>query len=185
MACIPTEHESLTQRAQGPSSASQPDGTLGIMGTTFDIIPMGPRELPEAAIARIYEGGMSIRWAESEDGWGASATTIMETEGTPWRPAEDWRDPIVERLAALHDWRRDDSESVICFWDPDVLWQVELGLEDVTLRLRRGVDYDSSEPSDAELLRVFSSLPAVVHQPDNGWWMLLDEIDDEFRLLGR
>ena len=155
------------------------------MGITFDIIPIAPHESPEAAIARIYEGGLSIEWTESEGEWNASARTITESEVTPWRPGNDWRDRIVERLEALHTWSREDSESVLYFWDPDFRWQVELNRDDATLRMRRDVDPRSSELTDAELLRVFNVLPSVLHQPYNGWWMVLNDIDDEYRLLER
>ena len=154
------------------------------MGITFDIIPMGPGEAPEAAIARVYEGGISIDWVETDDGWAASAATPQESVGPRWRPPQGWRDPLVERVAALHDWQREDTDEFIYFWHSDVLWQVEFGPEDVTFRRRRGVGDNSRGPTDADLLRVFADLPAVVHQPANGWSMTLDEIDDDFELLG-
>jgi len=155
------------------------------MGITFDIIPMAPHESPEAAIARIYEGGLSIGWTNSADGWVASATSIAESEDPPWRPSDDWRDEIVKRLEALHNWSREDSDSDIYFWDPDFLWQVELDRDGATLRTRRDVGASASELTDAKLLRVFNAVPTVVHQPYNGWWMVLDELDDDYRLLKR
>ncbi len=129
------------------------------MGVTAEVIPLAPGETPEAAIARTREGS--------------------ET----WRPPADWGEACIARLEAIHRWRREDGPSVVYLWAPDAHWQVEIKPADATLRRRRHTKRRSAV-SDAELLGSFADHPAIIHLADDGTWVSLTDLPDDFEIPG-
>lgn len=155
------------------------------MGITFDITPIGPDESPQDAIARAYGGGLRLGWDETDDGWEASDDPI-ETGASDWTPPAGWAEPVIERLLERYPYQReDDANGGVCLWDVEVLWQVEFSADGVTLRRRRAARNDPPAPTDAELLRAFAGIHAVVHHNADEWWAIVDQAaaDDSLRLL--
>jgi hypothetical protein len=154
------------------------------LGITFDITPMGPHETPEDAIARAYGGGVRVTWEETDDGW-VAVEEPTEPGTSEWNPPKGWAGPVIERLLARYPYQREDTGGCTYLWDTDVLWQIEFSNDGVTLRRRARASNNPPAPTDAEVLRAFVGVPAVVHVNGDDWWTLLEEAaaDDEFRLL--
>ncbi|MEQ8842278.1 MAG: hypothetical protein RIB98_14940 [Acidimicrobiales bacterium] len=155
------------------------------MAITFDITPIGPGESPEAAMARIYGGGLQISWTETDDGW-ETVDEHIEDSVSEWEPPSGWAKPVIERLLELYPYQREDDEGGgICLWDTPVTWQVEFFRGGVTLRRRPRASNEPPAPTDAELLGAFAGIHAVVHFNGDEWWAIVEEAanDDSLCLL--
>ncbi|GJM36794.1 MAG: hypothetical protein DHS20C19_01610 [Acidimicrobiales bacterium] len=127
------------------------------------------------------DGGYRVRGQETDAGW-ESATNDIVAPVARWDPPTGWRAPLVDAVAATFAWNRDDEGTAIFFWHPDVGWQVEFSTTGVLFRRRRlPGEYALA---DADVLRPFCGTPAVIHDDDENWWTLPDELPDDASMYG-
>src|SRR3546814_825629 len=161
------------------------------MGVTVDLIPRLPGEDPERAIARIYEGGVALRWdGETE----SMVIELIDSDGerieeAPPGAFDPWRAEVRRRLADLHPWLVEIDGTRTFLWSRNCSWQFEIDddADSITLRARRGWDPDPDLPilDDAELLEAFDGLCTILHWPDAyGSWCDLDDPDDRPTPIG-
>lgn len=160
------------------------------MRVTVDLIPRLPGEDPARAIARIYEGGVAIRWDNETE----SMTIGPIEDGEPIVEAppgafDPWRAEVRGRLADLHPWLMEVDGTCTYLWSRNFEWQIEIddATDHITLRARRGWDPDPALPilDDSELLSAFDGLQTTLHGPDaHGTWCDLDDPDDRPLLIG-
>lgn len=83
---------------------------------------------------------------------------------------------MIERLLDRYPYQRLDFEDGgICLWDTEVIWQVEFFRGGVTLRRRPLASNEPPAPTDAELLRAFAGIHAVVHFNLDDWWAIVED----------
>lgn len=138
------------------------------MGVTVDVIPRLPGESSEAAIARIYDGGMEIVLDV-----GALTSSVEEivsdVEPAPEAAFDEWRAEVLRRLYELFpDWCSEEEEGLPILWAPGCEWQVEFISDGITLRARR-CDAREPGPGQADLFGAFVGLRTTVHWPDGGY----------------
>src|SRR3546814_14924866 len=98
------------------------------MGVTVDLIPRLPGEDPERAIARIYEGGVALRWdGETE----SMVIELIDSDGerieeAPPGAFDPWRAEVRRRLAAPHPWLVEIAGTRPLRWSRYCSWQVEI-----------------------------------------------------------
>ncbi len=138
------------------------------MGVTVDVIPRLPGESSEAAIARIYDGGMEIVLDV-----GALTSSVEEivsdVEPAPEGAFDEWRAEVLRRLYELFpDWCSEEEEGLPILWAPGCEWQVEFIPDGITLRARR-CDAREHGPGQAALFGAFVGRRTPVHWPDGGY----------------
>lgn len=145
---------------------------------TVDVIPLVPGESAEAAIARIYEGGVAIVFDPTDD---SIRLEPVHDDGDGRGPVpegffEAWWSTVSGRLwAAFEGWDHEVVDGFDHLWAPGCRWQVEWGGADVTLRYRRSTDPAAPGLSDQDLLGCFVGVDAVLHWPDDhGSYLALD-----------
>lgn len=148
------------------------------MGTTVDVIPVLPGETPERAIARVYEGGVSID-VDTDVGEAWMETIDNDVEAAPDGAFDGWRAEVQRRLFELFPgWSMEDDDGNRCLWTAGYRWQIEFCTDSITLRSRRVVNPDEPGPDDESLLAVFAGLRTILHWPDDyGTYVDLDDPD--------
>lgn len=143
------------------------------------MIPLVPGESAEAAIARIYAGGVAIVFDPADDSMrlepiddDGDARGLVVPDGF----FEAWWSTVSARLwAAFGGWDHEVVDGFDHLWAPGCRWQVEWGGADVTLRYRRSTDQAAPGLSDRDLLGCFVGVDAVLHWPDDhGSYLVLD-----------
>ena len=152
---------------------------------TVDLIPLLPGESPEQAIARVYEGGISLSWDDDDE---TMRIDQIDDANAPAEPIpssvfDDWRAEVLRRLHALHEWQSEEHGGHPHLWSAHFGWQVEFGDRDITLRWRR--EFIPPYLDDDVFLAAFEGLRTIIHWPDDyGSWCDLDDPEDQPTIIG-
>ena len=155
------------------------------MGVTVDLIPLLPGETPEQAIARVYEGGISLSWDDDDETVRIDQIEDADPAAEPVASSvlDDWRAEVIRRLHDLHEWQSEEHRGHLHLWSAHFGWQVELNDDDITLRARR--ELIPPYLDDEVFLAAFEGLHTILHSGDQyGLYRGLDDPDDRPSIIG-